>query len=490
MALTKPPVLPPWAEAGDKVQPTNAEIQTGWPLSNTPPARQRWNWILNFLANGIRYLTRRGMPDYGADETYMIGDRVIGDDGKTYRSIQDNNTGNAPSASPLWWERWGFGASELSTELNKLDYKTSCRVATTANLAALSGLLTIDGVVLVAGDRVLVKDQAVGSQNGIYVAAVGAWARAADADDGAKLNSGAIVPVEAGTVNGDTLWMLTTDGAITIGVTSLAFNNVQGNVGVAGTYDVVTTDAKGRVVSGQLLNALPFSSLPYPTVDNANGYPIINSAVVGGTGGNVTITAGTRFALGETVSAGLGRMRGFTTPAWTSPNLDANSTYYLRCQVQSGAAIFYVQKGTDSDAIPGSLLGTPNGANSGGFDSTQIDMLCAKIVTGANGTAPTVVPLSNFSILKYKGSQSINGTTAAGGYLDQAYSYTLNWARTPKALFTAGTSGIGPAAQALDIIYSTSESATRYTASHTVSIDYQNDTALSVTTYSRVLAVA
>lgn len=226
MALTKPPVLPPWAEAGDKVQPTNAELQTGWPLSNTPPARQRWNWILNFLANGIRYLTRRGMPDYGADETYMIGDRVIGDDGKTYRSIQDNNTGNAPSASPLWWERWGFSKSELTAELNNHDYKDSCRVATTANLAALSGLLTIDGVVLVAGDRVLVKDQAVGSQNGIYVAAVGAWSRATDCDENSEVTGGLIAPVVEGATNGDSLWLLTNDGAVTIGVTALTFKSI------------------------------------------------------------------------------------------------------------------------------------------------------------------------------------------------------------------------------------------------------------------------
>jgi phage-related tail fiber protein len=230
MALTKPPVLPPWAESGDKVQPSNAEIQTGWPLSSIPPSRQRFNWLLNFLANGVRYLTRRGIPDYGPDETYMIGDRIVGDDGKTYRSVLDNNINNTPSTSPLWWERWGYGASELSAELNKLDYKASCRIASTANLASLSGLLTIDGITLVAGDRVLVKDQTTGSQNGIYIAAVGGWSRSTDADDGTKLTSGAIVPVEVGTANADTQWMLTTDGTITVGVTSLTFAlNAGGN---------------------------------------------------------------------------------------------------------------------------------------------------------------------------------------------------------------------------------------------------------------------
>lgn len=108
MAITKPPVLPSWAEAGDKIQPSNAEIQAGWPLSSIPPSRQRFNWLLNFLANGIRYFTRRGLPDYDAAETYMTGDRVIGNDGKTYRSLIDNNTAQTPSAQPTKWELWAL----------------------------------------------------------------------------------------------------------------------------------------------------------------------------------------------------------------------------------------------------------------------------------------------------------------------------------------------------------------------------------------------
>ncbi len=111
---------------------------------------------------------------------------------------------------------------KVADELNKRDSKQSVRVATTAAIA-LAGLQTIDGVVLVAGDRVLVKDQAAGAENGIYVAAAGAWARATDADSGTKLNAGALVPVEAGTVNADTIWMLKTDGAIIVGATPIAF---------------------------------------------------------------------------------------------------------------------------------------------------------------------------------------------------------------------------------------------------------------------------
>lgn len=119
MALTKPPVLPVWADTGDKTQPTDAEIQAGWPVSNIPPTRQRFNWFFNFVANGIRYLTRRGMPDYAADETYMTGDRVNGPDGKTYVSKIDNNLGHTPAASPAQWERWGQTASELDAAITE-----------------------------------------------------------------------------------------------------------------------------------------------------------------------------------------------------------------------------------------------------------------------------------------------------------------------------------------------------------------------------------
>ena len=132
MAITKPPVLPAWAESGDKVTPSNAEIQVGWPLSSIPPSRQRFNWLLNFLANGIRYFSRRGLPDYDVAETYMSGDRIIGDDGKTYRSLIDNNTAQTPSTSPTKWERWALTLAEMYTSLTTpAQFDNSVKPATT-----------------------------------------------------------------------------------------------------------------------------------------------------------------------------------------------------------------------------------------------------------------------------------------------------------------------------------------------------------------------
>jgi phage-related tail fiber protein len=115
--------------------------------------------------------------------------------------------------------------TRIVEELNKLDSKQSVRVATTANIV-LAGLQTVDGVALAAGDRVLVKNQVVSKDNGIWLVATLAWKRAADADSNAEVTSALLTSVEQGTTQADTRWQLTTDGAIVVGTTALTFQNV------------------------------------------------------------------------------------------------------------------------------------------------------------------------------------------------------------------------------------------------------------------------
>jgi len=103
-----------------------------------------------------------------------------------------------------------------------LDFKDSVVVATTANIT-LSGTQTIDGIALNVGDRVLVKDQTIGSENGIYTVSAGAWPRASDFDSSVEVTSGALCFVESGTLNGAQQWIMTTTGTIVIGTTSLVF---------------------------------------------------------------------------------------------------------------------------------------------------------------------------------------------------------------------------------------------------------------------------
>jgi hypothetical protein len=103
-----------------------------------------------------------------------------------------------------------------------LDAKESVRAATVGSIT-LSGTQTVDDVALIAGDRVLVKNQGTASQNGIYVVAAGAWSRADDANSDEEVNSGMFTFVEEGTENDNTGWVLSTANPITLNTTALSF---------------------------------------------------------------------------------------------------------------------------------------------------------------------------------------------------------------------------------------------------------------------------
>jgi phage-related tail fiber protein len=119
----------------------------------------------------------------------------------------------------------GYVDDAITVAINRLDNKQSVRAATTTNIT-LSGLQTLDGVALVAGDRVLVKNQSTGNQNGIYVAGAGGWLRAADADENAEVTPGLTAYVEEGATQADTIWKLITDAPITLGSTALVFADI------------------------------------------------------------------------------------------------------------------------------------------------------------------------------------------------------------------------------------------------------------------------
>jgi hypothetical protein len=108
-----------------------------------------------------------------------------------------------------------------------LDVKQSVRAATTTNIT-LSNTQTIDGVALVVGDRVLVKDQTTGSQNGIYVVASGAWARSSDADAPSEVSPGLFLFVEQGTLNGDNGFVITSDAPLVVGTDAIIFTQFSG----------------------------------------------------------------------------------------------------------------------------------------------------------------------------------------------------------------------------------------------------------------------
>lgn len=103
-----------------------------------------------------------------------------------------------------------------------LAWKIPALVATTTNIT-LSGLQTIDGVAVVADNRVLVKNQTDQTANGIYDAAAGAWTRSVDADESSEILSGTQLLVTSGSVSGGVVFRITTADPITIDTSNIVF---------------------------------------------------------------------------------------------------------------------------------------------------------------------------------------------------------------------------------------------------------------------------
>jgi phage-related tail fiber protein len=201
-----------------------------------------------------------------------------------------------------------------------LDVKDSVRAATTANIT-LSGTQTIDGVAVIAGDRVLVKDQSTGSQNGIYVVAAGAWARSIDANTSAKVTAGMFAFVEEGSTNGDGGFVLTTNAAIVLDTTAIAFTQFSG----AGQI----TAGAGMTKSGNTLDVVGTAGRISVAADSID----IDSAYVG----QATITT-------------LGTV---TTGVW------------------NGTTVAVANGGTGATTLTGMLRGNGTGAFTAAVDGTD-----------------------------------------------------------------------------------------------------------------------
>ena len=173
-----------------------------------------------------------------------------------------------------------------AAQIYNLDYKQSVRVVTVANITLTGGApAVVDGVNLSQSDRILVTGQTTGTQNGLYQVATvgtgsdGTWTRTNDGNDTGEIESGMIVMVTEGTVYKDTQWKLTTENPITIGTTTLVFDqnysansisagssnvsvlaNANVTISSAGTANVLTVSSTGLVVAG---NIVPSANVTY-----------------------------------------------------------------------------------------------------------------------------------------------------------------------------------------------------------------------------------
>lgn len=178
-----------------------------------------------------------------------------------------------------------------------LDVKPSVAAASTANLT-LSGAQTIDGVSVIAGNRVLVKDQSTASQNGIYVAAAGSWARASDMA-AASNAAGAFTFVEAGSVNAGRGYVVSS-GAV-VGTDALVWTQFSGGSSytagdgidlTAGAFSVVVDPAGPLTLSGSGVN-LQAASTSQPGSQSATHFELVQSMGDGAIRATLTTTNAT-----------------------------------------------------------------------------------------------------------------------------------------------------------------------------------------------------
>lgn len=133
------------------------------------------------------------------------------------------------------------------------------RVASTTNLTLSAPGATIDGVTMVSGDLVLVKDQTTTSQNGVYTwnGAASAMTRASSMDTSAETLTGTLIAVSEGSINQTTLWQLATFAPITLNTTGLAFSKVNSGDTVAIATDVTVDFGSIPVYAKQFTVNIP-----------------------------------------------------------------------------------------------------------------------------------------------------------------------------------------------------------------------------------------
>jgi len=170
-----------------------------------------------------------GIRGIGADVQFgKSGGRVVYDSGNSLFKVTTDGTtlGNMNVATPTL-DNHAANKSYVDSIAQGLDVKDSVRAASTGNITVGTPATTLDGVTLVTGDRILLKNQTTGSENGIYTYAVGGLTRATDMDATGEF-VGAFFFVEEGTTNSDQGFVCSTNGTVTVGTTAVAFTQFTG----------------------------------------------------------------------------------------------------------------------------------------------------------------------------------------------------------------------------------------------------------------------
>ncbi len=400
------------------------------------------------IAMGGNLITGMGAPSAGGDatnKTYVdaqVATRLALAGGTMSGAIAMGNNKITGLATPTA-DADGATKAYVDSVAQGLDVKASCRAATVANIT-LSGTQTIDGVAVIAGDRVLVKDQSTAANNGIYVVAAGSWSRAADADTWAEL-VGAFTFVEDGTVNDNSGWVCTSAPGGTLGVTAVTFEQFSG----AGQI----TAGAGLTKTGNTLNVGTASSSRI--VVNTDDIDLATTGVTASTYKSVTVDAYGRVTAGTnpTTLVGFG-----ITDAYTSAQTDTLL-----------AAKLSLTGGTMSGNLAmGGFKVTGLGAPSNAADAATKDYTDTGLALKLNlagGTMSGAIAMGTNKITGL-GDPTLAQDAATKNYIDTIFGSTTSAAASAAAAASSASSASSSATSASASASSASSSAAAAAASY------------------------
>jgi hypothetical protein len=351
----------------------------------------------------------------------------------TTASQQNQPVGNNDLTTKLYVDSLALGIS----------WKQPVNAATTANIT-LSGAQTIDAVSVVAGDRVLVKDQTAQADNGIYVAAAGAWSRSPDADTYDEMIS-ALVFVESGGQAGAAFYCPIQPGG-TLGVTAITWNNFSvGGVYFAGTgltlsggdtFNITnTTVSAGSYGSGSAVGTFTVNAQGQLTAASDTNIAIaatqitsgtLDSARLSGTYSGITgvgtltnLTVSNPITGSITGNAGTATTATTATSATTATNIAGGAAASIPVQTGAGTTSF-LAVGTNGQVL----------TIAGGIPS---------YATPTTGTVTSVTGTGTVSGISLSGTVTSSGNLTLGGTLDLSAPPTIGNTTPNTGAFTTLT---------------------------------------------------